>query len=91
MNETLNVVLHLSLLVHVVLIAITTWFIWRSETIINRLISLELLGTLVLAVLVLVAIINGQPLLIDVALGLAALGFIGMVAVARYIADQQMF
>jgi multisubunit Na+/H+ antiporter MnhF subunit len=91
MNETLNVVLHLSLLVHVVLIAITTWFIWRSENIINRLISLELLGTLVLAVLVLVAIINGQPLLIDVALGLAALGFIGMVAVARYIADQQMF
>jgi multisubunit Na+/H+ antiporter MnhF subunit len=91
MNDILNRIVHGSLLVHVVLIGITTWYIWRSENIINRLVSLELLGTLILAVLVLIAIISGQKLYIDVALGLAALGFIGMVAVARYIADQQMF
>jgi multisubunit Na+/H+ antiporter MnhF subunit len=91
MNDVLLYALYGSLLVHIVLIAITTWYIWQGENIINRLVSLELLGTLVLAVLVLVAIIHGQAIYIDVALGLAALGFIGMVAVARYIADQQMF
>ena len=91
MSEILTFVLYFSLLVHVVLMGITTWYIGYSKDIINRLISLELLGTLVLAVLVIIAIIWDQPLYTDVALGLAALGFIGMVAVARYIADQQMF
>jgi multisubunit Na+/H+ antiporter MnhF subunit len=89
--DLLNLILHLSLLVHVVLIAITTWYVWRSENVINRLLSLELLGTLMLAVLVLIAVINDERIYIDVALGLAAMGFVGMVAIARYIADQQMF
>jgi multisubunit Na+/H+ antiporter MnhF subunit len=91
MNDIMLFALYGSLLIHIILIGITTWYIWQGENIINRLVSLELLGTLVLAVLVLVAIMHGQILYIDVALGLAALGFIGMVAVARYIADQQMF
>jgi multicomponent Na+:H+ antiporter subunit F len=89
--DLLNLILHLSLLVHVVLIAVTTWYVWRSENVINRLVSLELLGTLMLAVLVLIAVINDERIYIDVALGLAAMGFVGMVAIARYIADQQMF
>jgi len=91
MSDILLLVIYLALLVHVVLIGVTTWYIGRSDNIINRLVSLELLGTLVLAVLVIITIITDQELYIDVALGLAALGFIGMVAVARYIADQQMF
>lgn len=91
MSDILLLVIYLALLVHVVLIGITTWYIGRSDNIINRLISLELLSTLVLSVLVIITIITDQELYIDVALSLAALGFIGMVAVARYIADQQMF
>ncbi|MFO7536540.1 MAG: MrpF/PhaF family protein [Chloroflexota bacterium] len=91
MTDFLTITLYLSLLIHVVLIAVTTWFVGRSENVINRLLSLELLGTLILAVLILIAIINNERIYIDVALGLAAMGFVGMVAVARYIADQQMF
>jgi multisubunit Na+/H+ antiporter MnhF subunit len=91
MSDILLLVIYLSLLIHVILSSVTAWYIWRSENTINRLISLELLGTLVLGVLVIITIITNQVLYIDVALGMAALGFIGMVAVARYIADQQMF
>lgn len=91
MSDILLLVIYLSLLIHVVLSSVTAWYIWRSENTINRLISLELLGTLVLGVLVIITIITNQVLYIDVALGMAALGFIGVVAVARYIADQQMF
>ncbi len=91
MSNAVLFAIYLSLLIHVALSGVTTWYIWRSENTINRLISLELLGTLALAILVIITIITNQVLYIDVALGLAALGFIGMVAVARYIADQQMF
>jgi multisubunit Na+/H+ antiporter MnhF subunit len=44
-----------------------------------------------LAVLVLLALILANSTYIDVALGLASLGFVGTIALAKYIADQQMF
>jgi multisubunit Na+/H+ antiporter MnhF subunit len=55
------------------------------------LIGADLIGTLILAVLVLVALIERQSLYIDVALGLAALGAVGIIALAKYIADQKMY
>jgi multisubunit Na+/H+ antiporter MnhF subunit len=51
----------------------------------------ELVTTLFLAVLVLIALIFRESIYIDVALGLAALSFIGTVALAKYLADEQMF
>jgi multisubunit Na+/H+ antiporter MnhF subunit len=48
-------------------------------------------ATLILAVLVLVSFISQDVIYIDIALALAALGFIGTIALARYIADQEMF
>ena len=51
----------------------------------------DLLGTLTLAILVLIALIDRDSIYIDVALGLAALGFIGIIALAKYVADEQMF
>jgi multisubunit Na+/H+ antiporter MnhF subunit len=44
-----------------------------------------------LAILVLIALIELNALYIDVALGLAALGFVGAIALAKYIADERMF
>jgi multisubunit Na+/H+ antiporter MnhF subunit len=80
-----------SLLVHVVLIAIAVWRIWKGKDVIDRLISVDLVGTLFLAVLVLLALIFSEALYIDVALALAALGFVSLVALAKYVADEQMF
>ena len=64
---------------------------WRGENVIDRLMGVELMGTLTLAVLILTAVIQSRSLYIDVALGLAALGFIGTIALARYAAEEQMF
>jgi multisubunit Na+/H+ antiporter MnhF subunit len=44
-----------------------------------------------LAVLVLLSLISQQVIYVDVSLGLAALGFVGMIALAKYVADEQMF
>ena len=91
MTEIFNVVLYAALLVHVVLVALVVWRVGRGENAVDRLIGAELTGTLILAVLVLVSLINRDSIYIDVALGLAALGFIGTIALARYIVDESIF
>jgi multisubunit Na+/H+ antiporter MnhF subunit len=67
------------------------WRVWRGENVIDRLMGADLVGTLILAVLVLIALIRNNALYIDVALGLAALGFVSTIALAKYIADERMF
>lgn len=91
MSELLNIVLLSSLVVHVFLIGISLWRVWRGENVIDRLIGVELMATLTLAVLVLLGLIQGRTIYMDVALGLAALGFIGTMALAKYTADEQVF
>lgn len=91
MTTVLNLVLYLALLIHMVLIGVALWRVWRGEHIVDRLIGADLIGTLTLAILVLVALIDSDSIYIDIALGLAALGFIGTIALAKYIADEQVF
>ena len=91
MGTILTYVLYLALLVHIGLLAVVLWRVWRGDNIIDRLMGADLLGTLTLAVLVLLALIEQDSIYIDVALGLAALGFIGIIALAKYVADEQVF
>jgi multisubunit Na+/H+ antiporter MnhF subunit len=87
----LIVVLYAALLIHIVLIGLALWRVWRGENIVDRLIGADLVTTLMLAILVILAVIDRNSIYIDVALGLAALGFIGTIALAKYTADEQMF
>jgi multisubunit Na+/H+ antiporter MnhF subunit len=91
MDSILTYVLYLALLVHIGLLAVVLWRVWRGDNIIDRLMGADLLSTLTLAVLVLLALIERDSIYIDVALGLAALGFIGIIALAKYVADEQVF
>jgi multisubunit Na+/H+ antiporter MnhF subunit len=91
MGTILTYVLYLALMVHIGLLAVVLWKVWRGDNIVDRLMSADLLGTLTLAVLVLLALIERDSIYIDVALGLAGLSFIGIIALAKYVADEQMF
>jgi multisubunit Na+/H+ antiporter MnhF subunit len=91
MDTVLTYALYLALLVHIGLLAVVLSRVWRGENVIDRLMGADLLSTLTLAILVLVALIERDSIYIDVALGLAALGFIGIIALAKYVADEQMF
>jgi multisubunit Na+/H+ antiporter MnhF subunit len=91
MAAVLTFVLYVALLVHIGLLAVVLWRVWRGENVIDRLMGTDLLSTLTLAILVLVALIERDSIYIDVALGLAVLGFIGTAALAKYVADEQMF
>ena len=91
MSDVLSVVIYAALIIHLGLLAVCVWRVWRGENVIDRLLGADVFATLVLGVLVLVALITLDSRYIDVALGLAALGFIGTIALARYIADRQVF
>lgn len=91
MLDILLIVLYVSLLLHVIMIGVAAWRVWRGENVIDRLIGTDLVSTLVLAILVLISLIFRESIYIDVALGLAALGFISVIALAKYVADEQMF
>ncbi|CAG0929641.1 Na(+)/H(+) antiporter subunit F [Thermoflexales bacterium] len=91
MSAVLDLVLYLALAIHLGLLAVCVWRVWRGENVIDRLLGADVFATLVMAVLVLVALLTLNSLYIDVALALAALGFIGTIALAKYIADQQIF
>lgn len=91
MESVLNSVLYISLFIHVVLMAVVARRIWRGENVIDRLMASDVLSTLTLAVLVLAGLIYRQKIYIDVALGLAALGYITVIAFAKYITDKRVF
>lgn len=91
MATILTIVLYLALIVHIGLLGVVLWRVWRGENVIDRLMGADLLGTLALAVLVLLALIERDSIYLSVAVGLAALGFIGTIALAKYVADEQMF
>ncbi len=91
MKELLNTILLISLVIHIGLIAVCVWRVWRGENVIDRLLAADLIATLVLAIFIIIAIDTGNQRFIDLALGLAALSFIGTIALARYIANRQMF
>lgn len=91
MEDILTLVLRASLVIHIGLLAVCVWRVCLGENAVDRLIGADLVGMLVLAVLVLLAVIQRDTVYIDVALGLAALGFITSIALAKFFADQQMF
>lgn len=91
MSEVLLTLPYITLIIHILLVAIAVWRVWRGENVIDRLIAVDLSSTLFLAVTVIIALISGDSIYIDVALVLAALGFISTVALSKYIATEKMF
>jgi multisubunit Na+/H+ antiporter MnhF subunit len=83
--------LYVALAVYVALTSYAVWRVWRGENSVDRLVGVDLISNLVLGVLVIITLIEGNSIFIDVALSLAALGFIGVIAFARYATDRQIF
>ena len=91
MYDVLQTLPYITLIIHIVLVAVAVWRVWRGENVIDRLIAVDLSSTLFLAVTVIIAIISGDSIYIDIALVLAALGFISTVALSKYITTEKMF
>ncbi len=81
----------IALILYVGLLAAAVWRLWRGKTVADRLIGVDLVTTLLLSLLILLSIIQRDSIYLDLALALAALGFISTLALAKYLADEQMF
>ncbi len=91
MVELLREVATVAIALHVGMLAAAVWRIWRGETVADRLVGVDLITTLLISILILLSIIQRDSIYIDLALALAALGFISTIALAKYLADEQMF
>lgn len=87
----LSIVLNFALMVHLALMMVCVWRVWRGKNPTDRLMGADLLGTLTLSALILLAMLRGESIYVDIALGLAALGFLGILAFARFLADERVF
>jgi multicomponent Na+:H+ antiporter subunit F len=72
------IVLHLALLLAFVRIV-------RGPSLPDRVVALDLSGSLVVGIIAVYAIRSGQPVFLDVAITLALISFLGTVAFARYL------
>lgn len=57
----------------------------RGPSLADRVVALDLLGAICIAVVAAFALAVGEPVFVDVALAVALIGFLGTVAFARYL------
>ena len=78
-------VLDIALICVVAAIALTVYRALRGPTWGDRIAALDFLSTVVAVLIVLIALETGRAAFLDVALVVSILGFLGTVALARYL------
>jgi multisubunit Na+/H+ antiporter MnhF subunit len=68
-----------------VAVGLTAWCMLRGPGIADRAVAFDLLGLLAVTGVALAALIGGHLALLDIALGLGLVGFIGTIGVAAFI------
>ncbi len=81
----------LALILLVLLLLPITWRLWRGPEAADRLQALEALTTVFIAIIVVLALVQQQPALIDAGLALALFAFVGTLAIARYLNEGRVF
>lgn len=79
------------LLVMVSLLIPASYRVVVGETLPDRLLSVDLITTLLIGIIVLLTLVEGSQTFIDIALALAAFAFIGTISIARYISEGRVF
>jgi len=66
-------------------LALNAWRLWRGPTTADRIVALDTMYINAVALLVLLGIVRGSTLYFESALLMALLGFVGTVALAKYV------
>jgi len=91
MSGLLELGIQAALIVLVVLIIPCAYRVWRGPSPADRLQAIDAITTLLIGIIVVLALLRGTVMFIDVAIALAAFGFIGTIALARYISEGKVF
>jgi multisubunit Na+/H+ antiporter MnhF subunit len=87
----INTAVQVALAVMVGLLVVSSYRVWRGPTPVDRLQAIDAANTLLIGIIILLALAQGTAMLIDIGLALAALGFVGTLAVARYLSEGRVF
>lgn len=80
-----------ALVVLVLLIIPCAYRVWVGPSAADRLQAIDTITTLLIGIIITLALLQGISMFIDVAIALAAFGFIGTLALARYISEGKVF
>ncbi len=62
-----------------------------GKTLPDRLQAVDLITTLLIGIIVMLALVEGAQVFVDMAIALAAFAFIGTISIARYISEGRVF
>lgn len=91
MNSFALVVVNVVLVAMILLVPFACYRVWIGPGLADRVVGLEKVSALLISITVLLALITNSDMTIDIGIILAALGFAGTMAVARYIAEGRVF
>lgn len=75
----------------VVLLIPCAYRVWIGPSGADRLQAIDTITTLLIGIIIVLALLQGVSMFVDVAIALAAFGFIGTLALARYISEGKVF
>lgn len=90
-HEAAQLVINISLIVMVILLPFAFYRVMRGPTAADRLLSLEMITMVMVGITVLLALFEDTDTVIDTGIVLAALSFVGTLAIARYISEGRVF
>lgn len=84
-------VLQFAVVTLIVLIIPCAYRVWVGPSGADRLQAIDTITTLIIGIIIVLALLQGVGMFVDVAIALAAFGFIGTIALARYISEGKVF
>ena len=79
--------IQLVLLALVILLIPASYRVVVGETLPDRLQAVDLITTLLIGIIVMLALVEGTEVFVDMAIALAAFAFVGTISIARYISE----
>ena len=82
---------NLALLVLIVLLVPCIYRMWMGPTAADRLQAIDTITTILIGIIVLLMLVRNDRMFVDIAIALSAFGFIGTLALARYISERRLY
>ena len=83
--------IQLILLALVILLIPASWRVVAGPTLPDRLAAVDLITTLLIGIIVMLALVEGTQVFVDMAIALAAFAFVGTITIARYISEGRVY
>jgi multicomponent Na+:H+ antiporter subunit F len=92
MSESVfQIILQMVLFLMVLMLIPAAYRLIRGPRIADRMLAIDLITTILLGIIVLLAVIERQTLLVDVALALSLLSFVATLALSRFVGEGRVF